>query len=388
MKNKIAIIGMGYVGIPLAYNLSKNFEIIGYDIDTAKIDELKLGNDCIGEYTQKEILGSKIHFTSESEDIKKAEVFIVCVPTPIGKNKKPDLSYLKSASELLAKKMNKNSLVIYESTVYPGVTENFCGKIIEDAGFKLNKDYYLGYSPERVNPGDKINKIDKIVKLISCSDSNKLDLMEKIYGSFTKTYRVDSIKIAEASKAIENAQRDINIAFMNELKNLFKKTDLDFNKILSAAKTKWNFLNFYPGLVGGHCIPVDPYYLAEYAKLNNFKTDLILSGRKINDEMYLNYKKYIKTKIKGEKLILLGLTFKENVNDFRSSQAIKLAKALNSEYEVKCYDPYASDEFYLSNGLSKASESELSDEKIPKIILVNHSMLLNKFKNTILLNEL
>ena len=388
MKNKIAIIGMGYVGIPLAYNLSKNFEIIGYDIDTAKIDELKLGNDCIGEYTQKEILGSKIHFTSESEDIKKAEVFIVCVPTPIGKNKKPDLSYLKSATELISKNMNKNSLVIYESTVYPGVTEEFCGKIIEDAGFKLNKDYYLGYSPERVNPGDKINKIDKIVKLISCSDSTKLDLMEKIYGSFTKTYRVDSIKIAEASKAIENAQRDINIAFMNELKNLFKKTELDFNKILSAAKTKWNFLNFYPGLVGGHCIPVDPYYLAEYAELNDVKTDLILSGRKINDEMYLNYKKYIKDKIKEEKLILLGLTFKENVNDFRSSQAIKLAKALTYEYEIKCYDPYAPDELYLSNGLSKASESELADDKIPKIILVNHSELLNKFKNAILLNEL
>lgn len=385
---KIAIIGMGYVGIPLAYNLSKNFETIGYDIDKNKINELKSGNDCIGEYTKKEINESNIKFTYDSAELKNAEVFIVCVPTPIDIDKKPNLSHLESATKLISKKMNKNSLVIYESTVYPGLTEDFCGKIIEEAGFKLNKDYYLGYSPERVNPGDKINKIDKIVKLISCSDSNKLDLMEKIYGSFTKTHRVESIKIAEASKAIENAQRDINIAFMNELKNLFKKTDLDFNKILSAAKTKWNFLNFYPGLVGGHCIPVDPYYLAEYAKLNNFKTDLILSGRKINDEMYLNYKKYIKNKIKGKKLILLGLTFKENVNDFRSSQAIKLAKTLNSEYEIKCYDPYASEEFYLSNGLSKASESELSNDKIPKIILVNHSMLLNKFKNAILLNEL
>jgi len=388
MKNKIAIIGMGYVGIPLAVNLSKNFEVTGYDIDTNKINELKSGNDCIGEYTKDELNESNIKFTSESDLIKDANIFIVCVPTPIRKDKKPDLSYIKSASELLAKKMNKNSLVIYESTVYPGVTENFCGKIIENSGFKLNKDYYLGYSPERVNPGDKINKINKIVKLISCSDPSKLDLMEKIYGSFTKTYRVDSIKIAEASKAIENAQRDINIAFMNELKNLFKKTDLDFNKILSAAKTKWNFLNFYPGLVGGHCIPVDPYYLAEYARLNDIDTDLILSGRKINDGMYLNYKKYIKNKIKDKKLILLGLTFKENVNDFRSSQAIKLAKELNSEYNLRCYDPYASDEFYASNNLSKASEDELSDNKIPKIILVKHSDLLNRFKNAILLNEL
>jgi len=388
MKNKIAIIGMGYVGIPLAYNLSKNFEIIGYDIDKNKINELKSGNDCIGEYTKNELIGSKIHFTSESANIEDANIFIVCVPTPIGKDKKPDLSYLKSATELISKKMNKNSLVIYESTVYPGVTEEFCGKIIESEGFELNKDYYLGYSPERVNPGDKINKIDKIVKLISCSNLDKLELMEKIYGSFTKTFKVESIKLAEASKAIENAQRDINIAFMNELKDLFKKTDLDFNKILSAAKTKWNFLDFYPGLVGGHCIPVDPYYLAEYANLNGVDVDLILSGRKINDNMYLNYKKYINKKLKDNKLILLGLTFKENVNDFRSSQAIKLAKSLESDYEIKCYDPYASDEFYKLNKLSKASESELSDDNLTKIILVNHSELLNRFKNAILLNKL
>ncbi len=388
MKNKISIIGMGYVGIPLAYNLSKRFEIIGYDIDKNKINELNSGNDCIGEYTKKELLESGINFTSNSEDIINSDIFIVCVPTPISSSKKPDLSYLQSATELISKKMSKNSLVIYESTVYPGVTEEFCGKIIESAGFELNKDYYLGYSPERVNPGDEINKIDKIVKLISCSSPDKLDLMEKIYGSFTKTFRVESIKIAEASKAIENAQRDINIAFMNELKDLFKQTDLDFNKILSAAKTKWNFLNFYPGLVGGHCIPVDPYYLAEYAKLNDVDVNLILSGRKINDNMYLNYKKYINKKIKDNKLILLGLTFKENVNDFRSSQAIKLAKSLESDYEIKCYDPYASDEFYKVNNLLKASEDELSDDNLKKIILVNHSELLNRFKNAILLNKL
>ena len=388
MKNKIAIIGMGYVGIPLAYNLSKNFEIIGYDIDTAKIDELKLGNDCIGEYTKKELNRADINFTSDSDAIKDMNIYIVCVPTPIGPDKKPDLSYIKSATELISKNMNKNSLVIYESTVYPGVTEEFCGKIFESEGFELNKDYYLGYSPERVNPGDKINKIDKIVKLISCSDKDKLDLMEKIYGSFTKTYKVESIKIAEASKVIENAQRDINIAFMNELKDLFKETSLDFNKILNAAKTKWNFLDFYPGLVGGHCIPVDPYYLAEYAKVNGIDTDLILSGRKINDNMYLNYKKYITKNLKDKKLILLGLTFKENVNDFRSSQAIKLAKSLESDYEIKCYDPYASSEFYKINNLSKASESELSDDNLTKIILVKHSELLNRFKNAILLNKL
>ena len=358
MKNKnlkIAIIGMGYVGLPLAIEFGKKVSTIGFDINKYRIDDLKSLFDKNKEITKKDFENSSnLIFTSEIKDLLSSNFYIVCVPTPVNNRNIPNLSLLKKACILLSKVLNINDHVVFESTVYPGTTEEFCVPIIIKnlSKFKNNKknikNYFkYGYSPERINPGDKKNSIKKIYKLVSGSDLKTLNYINKVYSIITKKiYRAKSIKIAEAAKIIENCQRDINIAFMNELSVIFNKLQINFKDVLSAANTKWNFLNFKPGLVGGHCIGVDPYYLAFKAKKEGLKPNVILSGRKINDRMsnfyykkinYLLHKKIKNKKI--SKILILGLTFKENVTDLRNSKVFDIFNLLVKNNIVHLYDP-------------------------------------------------
>jgi len=343
-QDKICIIGLGYVGLPLAAEFSKKFSVTGYDIDKKKIIELKNGIDITKELDKKGIDNlKKIHLTYDSKDLKESKFFIVTVPTPIFKDKKPNLSYLKKASKIVSKNLNKGDFVIYESTTFPGCTENICVPILEKySKLKLNKDFYCGYSPERINPGDKKHKLNKITKVVSGSNAYASKIISNIYKNITKEkiFVSKSIKVAEASKVIENIQRDINIALMNELSVIFNKLKIEFNEVLKASNTKWNFLNFKPGLVGGHCIGVDPYYLADLAIKNKIYPKIILAGRKTNDKMsdYIvdNVKKRIKKKAK---ILLIGLSFKEDVPDFRNSQStIIIKKLLKKGFNLDTFD--------------------------------------------------
>ncbi len=364
---KICILGLGYVGLPLALKLSEKFKVTGFDINPKRISQLKNGYDITSEFTTRDLLKKKIFYTNNFNEIKSCNFFIITVPTPVKKNKNPDLSYLRLASETVSKILKKNDVVVYESTTYPGCTEEFCIPLLEKfSKLKINKDFFCGYSPERINPGDKIHKLDNIEKIISSSNRLGLNLIQNIYKHVTKKklIKVDSIKIAEGAKIIENTQRDINIALMNELSILFNKLDIDFSKVLKAANTKWNFLNFKPGLVGGHCIGVDPYYLSFKAKTKKFKTKIVLSGRKLNDQMY----KYITKKFikklpnKRNKVLLIGLTFKEDVPDSRNSQSINIAKLLvKLNCNVYVFDP-------------------LVQLKLPGCISIEKFEKLNKFK--------
>ena len=345
LKDKIAVIGLGYVGLPLAVGFAKKFKVIGYDIDSSRVIELKKGFDRTQEVTKKQLLdNNSIFFTNNYDDMIGSNFFIITVPTPITKNNKPDLSIIERASATLAKVLAKGSIVILESTVYPGVTENFLVPILENnSGLKHKKDFFVAYSPERINPGETKYKLTNIKKVIGADCKNTLLKVSKIYKSIIKAgvHQVSSIKVAEASKAIENAQRDINIAFVNEVMMLNKALNIDSYEVLEAAKTKWNFLDFKPGLVGGHCIGVDPYYLAEAGRKVNFETKIILAGREINDSLpkYLLYN--LKNKLnKGAKVLLLGLSFKENVGDIRNSKSIELAKLIKkNKFKLSCYDP-------------------------------------------------
>ena len=290
----IAIIGLGYVGLPLAIEFGKKFKTIGYDISKLKIKALSKNIDLNKEF-KKEIINSKfLNFTNEPSNILEYKFKIVAVPTPITKNKKPDLKIIKNASKIVGINLKKGDIVIFESTVYPGVTEDICVKILEKySNLKWKKDFNVGYSPERINPGDKDHYLTNINKLISADNKKTLNLMKKIYKSIVRANIIpcETIKIAEAAKVIENTQRDINIAFINELKIIFDRLNIDTNKVLDASRTKWNFLNFQPGLVGGHCIGVDPYYLSFKSKQNNYIPKLILAGRKLNDNMAIYYAK-------------------------------------------------------------------------------------------------
>ena len=341
IKN-IAIIGLGYVGLPLAIEFGKKFKTIGYDKDLKRIQNLKNNIDSNKEISSTDIIKSKkLIFKNNIRDLKNIDMFIVTVQSPILKNKTPDLSYIRKATEEVSSVMKKNSFIVYESTVYPGATENYCLPILEKKSkLKLNRDFYLGYSPERTNPGDKKNKITDIIKVVSGSSDYALGVINEVYKTIIKagTYKAKTIKVAEASKVIENIQRDLNIALMNELSIVFSKLEIDTDDVLNCAKTKWNFNNYYPGLVGGHCIGVDPYYLTYISKQHGYKPDVILSGRNINDRMYIHivnlFLKELKKKnpkLKKPKILIMGYTFKENVTDTRNTQVENMINFLKKK---------------------------------------------------------
>lgn len=357
MKNtKIAIIGLGYVGLPLAVEFAKKYQVIGFDINQNRIDELAKGNDHtleIDTYRLKDVLSNgTFTLTSNKEDLASANFYIITVPTPIDEQKKPNLKPLYGASEIVGNVLKKDDVVVYESTVYPGATEEECVPILEKiSGLKYNVDFFVGYSPERINPGDKEKTVTKILKVTSGSTPEIADKVDGIYASIITagTFKASSIKVAEAAKVIENAQRDINIAFVNELSKIFKLMDIDTNEVLEAAGTKWNFLPFKPGLVGGHCIGVDPYYLAQKAISLGYNPEIILSGRRLNDSMgafvatetiKLMVKKDIS--VNNADVLVLGIAFKENCPDIRNSRAIDIVTELKSyDINVDVFDPWA-----------------------------------------------
>ncbi len=351
LKNKkIAVIGLGYVGLPLLVELSKKYSVKGFDLSKKRISELKKFKDITNEVDANDLSKLKGCLTNKHKDIEEENVYIITVPTPIDKKREPDLSPLKKACENIGKILNINDLVIFESTVYPGLTEEFCVPILEkESSLRLNKDFFIGYSPERINPGDNNRKLTDIKKITSGSNSKALKIVDGIYKSIIKagTYPVKSIKVAEAAKVIENTQRDINIALVNELSLLFKKLDIDTNEVINAAATKWNFIDFRPGLVGGHCIGVDPYYLTYKAKEVGFEPKMILSGRQTNEFVphyisnnLLHDLKKKGIKYKDARLLILGLTFKEDCPDMRNSKVKQIYEDLNSKsLKVDVYDP-------------------------------------------------
>ncbi|HIP50658.1 MAG TPA: nucleotide sugar dehydrogenase [Campylobacterales bacterium] len=351
--HKIAVIGLGYVGLPLAHAFSEKYKVVGFDIAQWRIDELRLGKDRTLELSTEQVneaLSNKMEFTNVLEDIADCNIYIVTVPTPIDKHKKPDLTPLYKASESIGSVLKKDDIVIYESTVYPGATEEDCVPILEKvSSLKFNKDFFCGYSPERINPGDKEHTVTKILKVTAGSTPEIGKVIDDLYASIITagTHLAPSIKVAEAAKVIENSQRDINIAFVNELSMIFNKLGIDTNAVLEAAGTKWNFLPFKPGLVGGHCIGVDPYYLTHKAQEVGYNPEIILAGRRLNDNMGIYVagqviKLMIKKgqKIEGSKVLVLGITFKENCPDIRNSRVIDVIKELQDfgcDVEVSDY---------------------------------------------------
>ena len=341
MSHKICIIGLGYVGLPLAHAFSSKYEVVGFDIYQTRIDELKSTYDRtleLNESKLQEAINNGINFTCNTEDIKDCNIYVVTVPTPIDKNKRPDLSPLLKASETIGKVLKKDDIVIYESTVYPGATEEECVPVLERfSNLIFNKDFFCGYSPERINPGDKEHTVTKILKVTAGSTPEIGKKVDELYASIITagTHLAPTIKVAEAAKVIENSQRDINIAFVNELAIIFNKLNIDTNDVLEAAGTKWNFLKFKPGLVGGHCIGVDPYYLTHKAQQVGYNPEIILAGRRLNDNMGIYVanqviKLMIKKghKIEGSKVLILGITFKENCPDIRNSRVIDVIEEL------------------------------------------------------------
>lgn len=354
----IAIIGLGYVGLPLGVEFSKKYKVIGFDINEKRINELKSGFDRTLEVSKENLqnaIKNKMSFTCNAKDLSQANIYIITVPTPIDKNKQPDLTPLIKASESVGKVLKKDDIVIYESTVYPGATEEVCVPVLEQfSNLKFNKDFFCGYSPERINPGDKEHTVSKILKVTSGSTPKIANKVDELYKSIITagTFKAKSIKVAEAAKVIENTQRDINIAFINELAMIFHKIGIDTNDVLQAASTKWNFLPFRPGLVGGHCIGVDPYYLTHKAGELGFHPEMILAGRRINDNMgkYIA-SEVIKLMIKnnktilGAKILVLGITFKENCPDIRNSKVIDVVSELKEfGCKIDIADPWADKE--------------------------------------------
>ena len=330
LNKKIVVVGLGYVGLPLAVRLSTYFDVIGYDISSSRISALRQYSDKTNEVSKKELKqAKKLSFTNESHDIQNQYIYIVTVPTPVNKMNLPDLSILKAACKVVGKNIKNQSIIIFESTVYPGVTEKICAPIIsKESKLVYNKNFYIGYSPERINPGDKKHKVEDIVKVVSGSTDKITKIIGKIYKTIIKAgvFYAKSIEVAETAKAIENAQRDINIAFINEISLLCGKLDISIYDVLDAAKTKWNFLDFHPGLVGGHCIGVDPYYLAHVAKKVKANAEVILAGRRINDKMAnIIFKKIVKLITLKSRVLQIGISFKENVPDIRNSKAAELA---------------------------------------------------------------
>jgi len=350
-KDKVAVVGLGYVGLPLAVHLSRHFSVTGFDLKSERIAELKSGRDRTLEVSEDELKAAKITFSSDPAVLSACRLIIIAVPTPIDEYRIPDLSPLRRASEITGRHMVKGSCVVYESTVYPGVTEEVCLPILTaESGLSFGTDFTVGYSPERINPGDKAHSLDKIKKVVSGSDADTLRLLEQVYGRVVSAgiHPVSSIRVAEAAKVIENTQRDLNIALMNELAMIFDKMGIDTTEVLEAAATKWNFLPFKPGLVGGHCIGVDPYYLTFKSESLGYHPEMILAGRRINDSMgrYVA-QRAVKLLFKsnkhvaGAKIAVLGITFKEDVPDLRNTKVVDLIRELK-EYgiEVRVHDWY------------------------------------------------
>ena len=383
---KIAIIGLGYVGMPLAAAFSSKFKVFGFDLNSTRINELKSGFDRtleLDESAMKKVLESGMSFSSELDSIKEANFFIVTVPTPIDEHKNPDLSPLKGASTSVAKVLKKGDIVVFESTVYPGASEEFCVPILESvSGLRLGVDFEIGYSPERINPGDKEHTVTKITKIVSGSSPKALKTIKEVYSSVIEAgiFEASSIRVAEAAKVIENTQRDINIAFVNELKMIFDRMGIDTMEVLKAARTKWNFLPFEPGLVGGHCIGVDPYYLTHKAEAVGHNPEIILAGRRINDNMAAYHasqivKKMIKNglRIKDAKVLILGITFKQNCPDIRNSKVLDVVNEL-SEFgcAVSVCDPWArADEVKSFYNLELSTPKDASGYECV-VLAVNH----------------
>ena len=388
MNPSIAIIGLGYVGFPLAVEFGKQYPTLGFDIDATRISELNRGYDRTQEVSDAQLKASaQLRFSSELNDLAACNTFIVTVPTPIDHFKKPDLGPLLKASEMIGKVLKKGDVVIYESTVYPGCTEEDCVPVLEkQSGLKFNVDFYCGYSPERINPGDKVNTLTKIKKVTSGSTPEIADWVDQLYRSIivAGTHKASSIKVAEASKAIENAQRDVNISFVNELALIFDRMGIDTTEVLEAAGTKWNFLNFKPGLVGGHCIGVDPYYLLHKSESLGYYPQVILSGRRVNDNMGLFVaNKLVKLliqkgkKIGGAKTLMLGITFKENCPDIRNSRVVDIYRELTDfGMEVDVYDPWANKaEVKKEHGIDLVSKLGSTYDAI--VLTVAHQEFLN-----------
>jgi UDP-N-acetyl-D-galactosamine dehydrogenase len=389
MQHKIAVIGLGYVGLPLAVEFGKKYQVVGFDINDQRINELRAGTDSTLEVEdevlqsvlakEKDPSGNGLYVTSELSELALSNVFIVTVPTPTDKNNRPVLTPLIKASESVGKVMKKGDIVVYESTVYPGVTEDECVPILEKtSGLKMNIDFFVGYSPERINPGDKEHTVSKILKVTSGSTKESAETIDQLYKSVITvgTYKASSIKVAEAAKVIENSQRDINIAFVNELSKIFNKMGIDTHEVLAAASTKWNFLPFKPGLVGGHCIGVDPYYLAQKAQEVGYHPEIILAGRRLNDSMgsyvaaeviKLMVKKDIP--VKSAKILVLGITFKENCPDIRNTKVIDIINELTSyNTSVDVYDPWANPQ-EVEHEYQITSFKELPGNKYDAVVL-------------------
>lgn len=349
IQSKIAVIGLGYVGLPLAVALAKKYTVIGYDLSKDRVRELNDGYDRTHEIDEETLRKSSLKISDHSAEMNNSDVFIVTVPTPVDKNNEPDLNPLKSASMVLGGIIKKGNIVVYESTVYPGVTEDFCGPILEEvSGLKAGEEFFLGYSPERINPGDKVHTVEKITKVVAGQTPEVAQQLAEIYGSMNgnNIFVAKSIKAAEAAKVIENTQRDINIAFINEISLIFSKMNLSIHDVLDAAATKWNFLKFQPGLVGGHCIGVDPYYLATASKALGHNPQIILAGRNTNESMANELADLITQRVgRPIRLLVLGLTFKENVPDLRNTKVVDLVEALKKRgHHVDVHDACADPE--------------------------------------------
>jgi len=397
VRDRIAILGMGYVGLPLAVAFAKKYSVIGFDINKNRIDQLNSGLDVTLEVNNdllKSVLNANVEMhnglmlTQNIIDIKKCNIYIITVPTPIDKYNRPNLAPLVSASKTVASVLKRGDIVIYESTVYPGVTEEEMVHVLEsNSHLEFNKDFYCGYSPERINPGDKSHTVTQILKITSGSTPEIAEFVDKLYKSIITagTYKAPSIKVAEAAKVIENAQRDLNIAFVNELSKIFNLMGIDTNDVLDAAATKWNFLKFKPGLVGGHCIGVDPYYLAQKAQELGYHPEVILAGRRLNDSMG----KYVATEIVmkmvksglqvyDSKIMILGFTFKENCPDFRNTKVADIYNELkNYDIDVEIYDPWVnSQEVFSDYGIELSSKLQLANYSAV-VIAVAHDVFKN-----------
>lgn len=393
-EEKLSLVGLGYVGMPIAVAFARKIKVVGFDLNEKKIERYRNGVDPTNEVGNEVIKNTSVEFTADPGKLREAKFHIVAVPTPVNDDHTPDLSPVEGASRILGQNLTKGSVVVFESTVYPGVTEDICVPILEkESGLKCGVDFKIGYSPERINPGDKVHRLETIVKIVSGMDEETLDTVAKVYELVVEAgvYRAQSIKVAEAAKVIENSQRDINIAFMNELSIIFNKMGIDTKSVLEAAGTKWNFLKFYPGLVGGHCIGVDPYYLTYKAEELGYHSQIILSGRRINDDMgkYVAesmVKNLIKADIpvKGAKVAILGFTFKENCPDTRNTKVIDIYKELG-EYGITpiVVDPAAdADEAKRLYGITFESMDAVKNMDAV-IVAVAHTQFLGFDKDTV-----
>lgn len=369
----ICVVGLGYVGLPLAVAFGRtDYPTYGYELSEKKVELLKKNIDPSEELTEKELTSTKIEYSADPSIIKKANIIIAAIPTPIDKGKVPDLSMVKAASKTIGENISEGAIVVFESTVYPGVTEDICVPILEEAsGLKFGEGFTVGYSPERINPGDKEHTIERVTKIVSGSDEETLKILSEVYGTVITAgiYEAPCIKVAEAAKVIENIQRDLNIALINELSTIFHKVGIDTIEVLKAAETKWNFHRYRPGLVGGHCIGVDPYYLTYRAEQLGYHPQIILAGRRVNDEMPKRVTEYVlrglskaKHRISGSKVLILGVTFKENVADTRNSKTKDLIQELQSyDIEVHGYDPLVEDET-IEKGFGVKPVNDLAQE--------------------------